>query len=194
MMKRIDHYRTEVLITLALVMGGYSIAHYWHFSGPLAMVATGLFIGRTGHGISMSDITADYVNKFWEMLDEVLNAVLFVLIGLELMVVEFKTEYILIGGFATLVVIGARYIALAIPSYLFKYKETFEPYTLQIMTWGGLRGGISIALALSLDSSMEYELIVAITYMVVLFSLAIQGLTIERFVKRLKVRAAREEA
>lgn len=185
LMKTIDDYRTEVLLTLAIVMGGYSLAHYLHFSGPLAMVAAGLFVGNTGHRGAMSDQTADYVNKFWEMTDEILNAVLFVLIGLELLVVQFSISYVIIGLLTTVMAIGVRYMALAFPSYVLKFKESFAPNTLSIMTWGGLRGGISIALALSLTAEMERELIVAITYTVVLFSLIIQGLTLEGFVKRL---------
>ena len=192
LMRRIDHYRTEVLITLAIVMGGYSLAHLLHFSGPLAMVASGLFIGNSGTRGAMSDLTADYVNKFWEMIDEVLNAVLFVLIGLELIIVDFSFFYIVLGLFATVVVISVRYLALAFPSYILGFKKTYEPNTLPIMTWGGLRGGISIALALSLTEEMPKDLIVAITYTVVLFSLAIQGLTIERFVKRLAEKGVRE--
>lgn len=185
LMRRIDHYRTEVLISLAIVMGGYSIAHFLHFSGPLAMVASGLFIGNTGHRGAMSDETADYINKFWEMLDEVLNAILFVLIGLELLIVPFNINFIILGFLATCIALLSRYIALAFPSYVLRLNKTFEPNTLPIMTWGGLRGGISIALALSLYPEMEKELIVAITYAVVLFSLIVQGLTIERLVKRL---------
>jgi len=184
LMRRLDDYRTEVLITLAIVMGGYSVAYYLHFSGPLAMVASGLFIGNTGHRGAMSEITADYVNKFWEMVDEILNAVLFVLIGLELLLIPFSINYVILGLMATAISLASRYTALATPTYLLKLKSSFEPNTLKIMTWGGLRGGISIALALSLDPAMEKEFIVAITYTVVLFSLIVQGLTLERVVKR----------
>ncbi|MDN5204444.1 sodium:proton antiporter [Fulvivirgaceae bacterium BMA10] len=185
MMKKIDHYQTEVLISLAMVMGGYSLASYMHFSGPLAMVVAGLLIGNHGTEVTMSDITRDYVNKFWEMIDEILNAVLFVLIGLELIVISFKMSFIWIGLIATIITILVRYFSLAVPSYTLKFNRTFAPNALAIMTWGGLRGGISIALALSLTSEMNRELIVAITYIVVLFSLIIQGLTIERFVRKL---------
>ena len=186
LMKRIDHYTTEVMMTLAIVMGGYSIALYLHFSGPLAMVVSGLFIGNTSHRGSMSDITADYVNKFWEMLDEILNAVLFVLIGLELLIIPFSYTFVILGLIATAISLASRYTALALPTYLFKLYKTFPPNTLSIMTWGGLRGGISIALALSLDPAMEKDLIVAMTYTVVLFSLVVQGLTLERMVRRLQ--------
>ncbi|MHA6247004.1 cation:proton antiporter [Pontibacter sp. CAU 1760] len=184
-MRRIDHYQTEVLISLAVVTGGYSIAHFLHFSGPLAMVAAGLLIGNQGTKLAMSQQTADYLTKFWEMVDEVLNAVLFVLIGLELMIVPFRWEYALVGLISTVIVLVVRYIALAIPSYTLQLHRTFTPGTLPIMTWGGLRGGISIALALSLTPEMHRDVIVAITYAVVLLSLVVQGLTIEPFIRRL---------
>ena len=185
MMKSIDHYQTEVLITLAVVMGGYSLASYLHFSGPLAMVVAGLLLGNQGVEQAMSQVTRDYVQKFWEMIDEILNAVLFVLIGLELILIPFQIYYLIVGLIVTALVLVVRYVSLAFPSYALKFKRTFAPNALPIMTWGGLRGGISIALALSLQPEMEKEFIVAITYTVVLFSLIIQGLTIEKLVKKL---------
>ncbi|WP_299756665.1 sodium:proton antiporter [uncultured Pontibacter sp.] len=187
-MRRIDHYQTEVIISLAVVMGGYSIAQIFHFSGPLAMVAAGLLIGNQGTKLAMSEQTADYLTKFWEMVDEVMNAVLFVLIGLELMVVEFRWEYAVIGVVTTGLVLAVRYMALAVPSYTLGLHRTFAPGALSIMTWGGLRGGISIALALSLTPDMFRDEIVAITYTVVLLSLVVQGLTIEPFIKRVSHR------
>ncbi|MGI9542722.1 MAG: cation:proton antiporter [Cyclobacteriaceae bacterium] len=190
LMKSLDHYQTEVLITLALVTGGYSLASYLHFSGPLAMVVAGLFIGNQARETAMSAITLDYVTKFWEIVDEVLNAILFVLIGLELLLIDFNLNYIVIGVIATVVVIGVRYVALAFPSYLLGFNKTFAPNTLAIMTWGGLRGGISIALALSLPDSPEKNLIVAITYIVVLVSLIVQGLSIEWLIKRLEKKSS----
>jgi len=183
LMKSIDHYQTEVLISLAMVMGGYSLAQYLHFSGPLAMVVAGLFIGNQATETAMSEITLDYVTKFWEMIDEILNAALFVLIGLELMLITIDSFYLIAGVVATVLVIVVRFISLAFPTYLLGLGKTFEPHTLPIMTWGGLRGGISIALALSLLPSMNKEMIVTVTYVVVLISLAIQGLTMERFIR-----------
>lgn len=185
MMKMIDHYKTEVLISLAIVMGGYSIAHYLHVSGPLAMVVAGLFIGNQGKELAMSNVTLDYTYKFWEMVDEVLNAVLFVLIGLELILVDLSPSIIGIGLVVTVMVLCVRYVALAVPSYVLRLKNSFSPNTLPILTWGGLRGGISIALALSLTMEMEREFILSITYIVVLCSLLVQGLTIEKLVHRL---------
>jgi CPA1 family monovalent cation:H+ antiporter len=183
LMKSIDHYQTEVLISLAMVTGGYSLAYYLHFSGPLAMVVAGLFMGNHQPETAMSEVTLDYVTKFWEMVDEILNAALFVLIGLELMLISISFNLVIAGLIATVLVIVVRYISLAFPSYILGLRKTFEPNTLPIMTWGGLRGGISIALALSLLPSMNKEMLVTVTYVVVLISLAIQGLTMERFIR-----------
>lgn len=184
-MRRIDHYQTEVLISLAVVTGGYSIAHFLHFSGPLAMVAAGLLIGNQGTRLAMSKQTADYLTKFWEMVDEIFNAILFVLIGLELMLIPYEWMYGLVALITTAIVLVVRYVSLAVPSYTLRLHRTFTPGTLPIMTWGGLRGGISIALALSLTPEMHRDMIVAITYAVVLMSLVVQGLTIEPLIRRL---------
>jgi CPA1 family monovalent cation:H+ antiporter len=184
LMKWIDHYQTEVLLTLALVMGSYSLAVALHLSGPLAMVTSGLIIGNKGKAMAMSDITLDYTYKFWEIIDEIMNAALFVLIGLELLIIPFSWEYVLIGVIVIVIVLLARFISVALPSYVFGFKKEFEPRTLTIMTWGGLRGGISIALALSIPAAMSRDLIVVITYTVVLFSILVQGLTIERVIKK----------
>ncbi len=184
-MKNIDHYKTEIMISLAIVMAGYSFAHYIHVSGPLAMVIAGLFIGNKGKNDAMSDVTKDYINKFWEMIDEVMNAILFVLIGLEMMIIPFNITNVIIGSLAVIVVLFSRYLSLIIPTYFFNLRKEFAPNTISIMTWGGLRGGISIALALSLTQGMERDIIVPITYTVVLLSLAVQGLTLGKFIKRL---------
>jgi CPA1 family monovalent cation:H+ antiporter len=186
MLKKIDHYQTEVLITLAMVMGGISMAPMFHFSGPLAMVIAGLFIGNKGTLEAMSEQTSDYVHKFWEMVDEIFNAILFVLIGLELLVIPFEMSFLYVGLISILIVIVSRFISLVTPSYLFRLKYEFPERTFLIMTWGGLRGGISIALALSLTAGMERNMIVSVTYIVVLFSIIVQGLSLEKVVKRLK--------
>jgi CPA1 family monovalent cation:H+ antiporter len=186
MLKRIDHYQTEVLITLAIVMGGTSLAAMFHFSGALAMVVAGLFIGNKGALEAMSEETNDYIHKFWEMLDEIFNAILFVLIGLELLIIPFELSFLFVGLIAILIIILARLLSLIIPSYIFRFKYEFPKSTFILMTWGGLRGGISIALALSLSEGMQRNLIVSVTYIVVLFSIIVQGLSLERVVKRLK--------
>lgn len=185
MLKRIDHYQTEVLITLALVFGGTALASILHFSAPLAMVLAGLIIGNQGVKEAMSEESGDYMLKFWEMIDEIFNAILFVMIGLELMVIPFELTFIVIGLVAALVLLVSRYLSLIIPSYLFHFGREFKPGTFLVMTWGGLRGGVSVALALSLTVDMERNLIVSITYVVVLFSIVVQGLTLGGLVKKL---------
>lgn len=185
LMKTIDHYETEVMITLALVMGIYSIAHYFHFSGPLAVVVAGLFIGNKSPEIAWSKSTKNYVDKFWELLDVFLNAILFVLIGFELLIITLNGEYITLGLIAIPITLLARYLALLGPIALFKKKLDFAPKTDILMTWGGIRGGISIALALTLGADMERELFLTATYVVVVFSIIGQGLTIGPLVKKL---------
>lgn len=189
LMRTIDHYPTEVLLTLALVTGGYTMALLLHFSGPLAMVVAGLFIGNTGNRGSMSDVTADYIHKFWEMMDEALNAILFVLIGLEVLMLNYSWQILTLGIVALVVSVAMRYIALWLPSTVFGFRKNFAPYTLTIMTWGGLKGGISIALALSLTADMPKDILVGMAYTVVFCSLLFQGLSLEGFVVRLLKRA-----
>ncbi len=186
LMKRINHYQTEVLITLAVVMGGITLAPMFHFSGPLAMVVAGLLIGNKGTAEAMSEETSEYVNKFWEMIDEIMNSFLFVLIGLELLVIPFQLPFLYIGLIAIVVILVARFLSLTIPSFLFRFKYEFPRNTYLLMTWGGLRGGISIALALSLTEGMQRSLFVSVTYIVVLFSIIIQGLTLSKLVTRLR--------
>ncbi len=185
LMKSIDHYQTEVMMTMAMVIGGYLAANALHFSGPLAMVTSGILIGNHGKQKAMSDITMDYVFKFWEMIDVILNAALFVLIGLELLIVPFNWEFLWIGLIAIPMVLIARYGSLAALSFGLGYNKQFEPKTLSIMTWGGLRGGISIALALSIPAVLDNHLFLLVTYVIVCFSIIIQGLTLEPIIKRL---------
>jgi monovalent cation:H+ antiporter, CPA1 family len=188
MIKRINHYQTEVLITLALAFAGTALAPILHYSAPLAMVLAGLIIGNKGAKEAMSKVSSDYMMDFWEMIDEIMNAILFVLIGLELLVIPFESSFILIGLIAAFIILGARYLSLVIPSYLFHFGRKFKTGTFIVMTWGGLRGGVSVALALSLTAQMERNLIVSITYVVVLFSILIQGLTLGTLVKRMNAR------
>ncbi|EAZ80785.1 cation:proton antiporter [Algoriphagus machipongonensis] len=183
-MKVIDHYETEVIITLALVMGISSLAHILHVSGPLAVVVAGILIGNMSPKIAWSDNTHNYVEKFWELIDVLLNAVLFVLIGLEIFVITISWEYLILGLLAIPAALIARYIALSGPIAIFDKRLDFIPKTNLIMTWGGIRGGISIALALSLEPQMERELFLTVTYVVVIFSIIAQGLTIGPLVKK----------
>ncbi len=185
--RTIDHYETEVMITLAVVMGGYVLASALHFSGPLAMVVAGLFIGNSARQTAMSQITQTYLDRFWELVDVFLNAVLFVLIGLELLIVDLAPEYLIAGLSAIVIVLVSRYLVLKAPIAFFKDRLDFAPHTDLIMTWGGLRGGISIALALSLTNEMNREFFLTVTYVVVVFSIIVQGLTVGRLVKRLGV-------
>ena len=185
--RTIDHYETEVMITLAVVMGGYVLATALHFSGPLAMVVAGLFIGNSARQTAMSQLTQAYLDRFWELVDVFLNAVLFVLIGLELLVVELTSSYLVAGVLAIVIVMLSRYVVLKVPIALFKRRMEFTPYTDLIMTWGGLRGGISIALALSLADDMNREFFLTVTYVVVVFSIIVQGLTVGPLIQRLGV-------
>jgi CPA1 family monovalent cation:H+ antiporter len=184
LMKVIDHYETEVIITLALVMGLSMLAHYLHVSGPLAVVVAGIFIGNKSPTIAWSETTHNYVDKFWELIDVLLNAVLFVLIGLELLIITASEEYLTLGLIAIPVALLARYLSLAGPVAIFRKQLDFIPKTGLMMTWGGIRGGISIALALSLEPQMERELFLTVTYVIVVFSIIGQGLTIGPLVKR----------
>jgi CPA1 family monovalent cation:H+ antiporter len=185
LMRSIDHYETEVLITLALVMGLYGLAGALHFSGPLAVVVAGLFIGNKSPEVAWSDETRLYVDKFWELVDVFLNALLFVLIGFELLIIALDGQYILFGALAIPISLLARYLAISGPVALFKKKLEFIPKTDIILTWGGIRGGISIALALSLEPQMKRELFLTMTYVIVVFSIIGQGLTIGPLIKRI---------
>jgi len=186
LMKSIDDYSVEVLITIAIVMGGYLLAQALHFSGPLAVVVAGLFVGHDRvRDASMSASTELYVDKFWETWDALLNGVLFVLIGLEILVLPFERTYIISGLIAIPVILLARLVALSIPIYFYEKKLEFVRHTRLIMTWGGLRGGISIALALTLTADMSRDLFLIITYVVVIFSIVVQGLTIGKVANRL---------
>lgn len=185
LMRSIDNYAVEILITLAMVMGGYSLSHFLHVSGPLAMVVAGLLVGNQGKKHAMSALTEEYVDKFWELIDEVLNALLFVIIGLELLVIKFSTNFVVIGLIAIFVVLLTRYISVLLPSQIIRIKEEVNHSTILMLVWGGLRGGISIALALSLKPEFGKDLWVALTYFVVAFSILIQGLTVGRLAKRL---------
>ena len=186
LLKSIDDYDIEVIITVAAVMGGTVIAQYLHLSAPLAMVTAGLIVGNdTVRNAAMSETTEHYVDKFWELLDILLNAILFVMIGMEMLVLVVKGDYIIAGLIAFPLILACRYLSLLIPINFFKKKLDFVPKTNLIMTWGGLRGGISIALALGLTNEMHRDLFLVITYIVVIFSIIVQGLTVGKLVKKL---------
>ena len=183
MLKSIHQYQVEVLLTLALVAGGYALADALHLSGPIAIVVAGLLIGNHGRMLGMSDRTREHLDVFWELLDEILNAILFVLIGLEVLVLSFTAKDLLASVLIIPVVLAARFIAVGIPVTLLRTFRPFTPGAVRIMTWGGLRGGISVALALSLPPGAERDVILAVTYVVVVFSIVVQGLTIKRLIE-----------
>jgi len=185
LLKSVDEYTVEILITLSLVIGGYSLAGHLHTSGPLAMVIAGIFIGNQGRLFAMSDRTREHIDAFWEVIDEILNIILFVLIGLELLVVHFDLKSFMVGLAAIPIVLIARFFSVSLPISLMRFRKTFLPYTIRMMVWGGLRGGISIALALSLPNGDERDLIIKMTYAVVVFAILIQGLTIDKIAARI---------
>jgi CPA1 family monovalent cation:H+ antiporter len=185
LMRSIDNYKVEVLISLAVVMGGYSLAQALHVSGPLAMVVAGILIGNHGKKHAMSKITEEYVDKFWELIDEILNAVLFVLIGLELLLVKLDPVHFAVGGIAIVAILLVRYVSVWVPAQLIRFQEKMGHQTLLMLTWGGLRGGISIAMAISLGTNFDRGLWITLTYIVVTFSILVQGLTIGKLAKRL---------
>jgi len=184
LLRSIDNYQVEVLLTLALVMGGYAAAHALHISGPIAMVVAGLVIGNHGRVLAMSDTTREHLDNFWELMDEILNAVLFVLIGLEVLLLSFRGEYLLAILALIPAVLAARYVSVGLPVMLMRRFRDFSPRVVEILTWGGLRGGISVALALSLPVSPERDAILTTTYAVVVFSIIVQGLTIGKLVRQ----------
>lgn len=182
MLKTIDNYQVEVLITLALVAGGFALADELHLSGPIAIVVAGLLIGNHGRLLAMSDTVREHLDTFWELVDEILNAVLFVLIGLEVLVLTFTREYFIAGLVLIPLLVLARFISVGWPVMTMRLFRSFSPDVVKILTWGGLRGGISVALALSLPPGKNREVILAITYMMVVFSVIVQGLTIGKLV------------
>ena len=187
LMKSIDDYDIEVIITLATVMTGTIVAQYLHISAPLAMVVAGLMVGgNTARKMAMSELTENYVDKFWELIDILLNTLLFVLIGMELLVLDLEPEFVLAGLLAIPIALICRYASLIIPVNVFAKRLDFVPNTNLIMTWGGLRGAISIALALGLTYEMHRELFLVMTYVVVIFSIIVQGLTVGKLVKKLR--------
>jgi CPA1 family monovalent cation:H+ antiporter len=183
MLASIDNYQVEVLLTLGLVLGGYAMASALHISGPIAIVVAGLMIGNKGRKHAMSDKTREHLDNFWELIDEILNAMLFVLIGLEVLVLTLDTQYLLAGVIMIPVVLLIRFIAVGIPVSLLKLRQTFTPKIVRILTWGGLRGGISIALVLTLPAGEHREALLVITYVIVIFSILVQGMTVGKLVK-----------
>ena len=188
MLRDVDNYQVEILITLALVASGYALAEKLQLSAPIAIVVAGLLIGNHGKLLPMPERTREHLDTFWVLMDEILNAVLFVLIGLEMLVLVFREQYLAAGLIAIPIVLLARFITVGLPITLMRRFRNFSPNAVKIITWGGLRGGFSIALALSLPAGGVRDTLVAITYIVVVFSILVQGLTIGRLIKRLEIR------
>jgi len=190
MLRSVDEYKVEVLLSLALVAGGYALADALHLSGPIAMVVAGLMIGNHGRNFAMSATTIERLDQFWELVDEIFNAVLFVLIGLEVLALTFTAKNLVAGLLAIPIVLAARLISVGLPIRVLRRRVWFEPFTVRILTWGGLRGGISVALALSVPKESPAvaapgrDVVLAITYVVVVFSIIVQGLTIGPLTRR----------
>ena len=182
-MKTINQHTLEVLITLSLVMATYGIALQLHVSGPLAMVVAGLFIGNHGKRFAMSDATREHMETFWSLVDEVLNSLLFVAIGFEVVAVAVTGQSVGVALLAIPVVLFARWVSVATPMTLLALRQEFTRGAISVLTWGGLRGGISVALALSLPMSPVKPVLLSTTYAVVIFSIVVQGLTIGRVVR-----------
>jgi CPA1 family monovalent cation:H+ antiporter len=178
LLKSIDSHQEEVLLTLAAVMGGYTLAARIGVSGPLAMVTAGLIIGHRGRALAMSDKTRLHIDMFWELIDAILNSVLFVLIGMQVVVFAFPTNVVAASAGAILITLSARLLSVGVPVVAFKRAFALPKGAWQVLTWGGLRGGISVALALALPAGPERNVLLALTYSVVVFSILVQGLTI----------------
>ena len=185
-MKKIDDYKVSVLITLSIVMGGFLIAKQLHFSSPLAMVIAGLIIGNYGKKVAMSETTRDYLSKFWELIDEIMNAILFLFIGFELLMLPDLQKQIFLGVTAIFICLLARSLAIFIPATTILRKNTYSKGSLTTMVWGGIRGGVSIALVMSIPNSAGEikDVLLEVTYIVVLFSIVVQGLTVGKVAKK----------
>lgn len=198
LIRSVDDYRLEVLLSLALVAGGYALINRLHMSGPIAMVVAGLFIGSVGRAFAMTPVTAERLDVFWGLIDEVLNAVLFVLIGVVVLTLTITGRYLLAGIVAIPIVLLARLVSVGGPLLLMHRWGRFAPNTTRVLTWGGLRGGISVALALSIPAQVrgqpvgERDVLIALTYVVVVFSILVQGLTIGPLARRWLGGRARE--
>lgn len=185
LIQSIDNYKEEVLITLAIVLGGYLLAKHLHISGLLAMVVTGLMIGNHGRNRAMSDVTREYVDQFWELIDEILNAVLFVLIGLEIVLISYDGNMLMAAILAIIIALLSRTIVVGATAKSLRERLRLPRGAWKVLVWGGLRGGISVALVLSLPAGEERDILLALTYAIVVFSILVQGLTVGRVAKGL---------
>jgi len=184
MLKRVDDHQVEVLITVALAMGLYALADRLHLAAPIAVVIAGLLVGKHGREFAMTDKTRGYVDTFWELVDGILNIVLFLLIGLELLVLPIESRWLVAGVLAIPVVLSARWLSVTGVIAPLRLVERQSKGAISVLTWGGLRGAISVAMALSLPESSSRSLILMLTYFVVVFSILVQGLTIGRVIRK----------
>jgi CPA1 family monovalent cation:H+ antiporter len=187
MIKPVDAYVVEILLTLALAGGCYGLAEAVHVSAPICVVVAGLIIGNQGRALAMSERTREHLDVFWELVDELLNAVLFVLIGLEVLELSVNYHFVLAGIFAIAALFFGRLVSVWVPLAFMRGRADFSPHSLKILCWGGLRGGISVALALSVPEGGAHDLIVVATYIVVLFSVLVQGTTLPHLLKYVRV-------
>jgi len=186
LLKSIDSYQEEVLLTLAGVIGGYALASHWHLSGPLAMVMMGLMVGNRGRELAMSDKTRHYIDLFWELIDEILNAILFVLIGLEVVIIAYSGNLFIAGALTIIIALLARLIVVGMTTKTFSRQLNLPAGAWKVLTWGGLRGGISVALVLQLPIGTERDILLALTYAVVIFSILVQGLSVGKVAKSIR--------
>lgn len=184
MLKMVNNYQVEALITLALVMGGYALADSLHLSGPIATVVSGLLIGNHGRSFAMSDQTRERLDDFWELIDEILNAILFLLIGLEVLIISMNWNLIAAGFGAVVIALFARLATVGSLVTIMRIFRSFSPGAISMLTWGGIRGGISVALALSLPPVPERTTLLAATYLVVIFSIGVQGMSLGRLARK----------
>jgi CPA1 family monovalent cation:H+ antiporter len=183
MLKRVDNYQVEVLLTLALAMGLYALADALHLSAPIAVVVAGLFVGNQGRAFAMTEKTREHVDTFWELVDEILNVVLFLLIGLELLVLPIERRWLVAGVLAIPIVLSARWLSVGGIIGPLSWVRAQSRGAIPVFTWSGLRGGISVAMALSLPASYSRSLVLTLTYFVVVFSILVQGLTVGRVIR-----------
>ena len=185
-MRRIDDYVIEVLISIALAMTTYSFAAHLHTSGPIAVVVAALFVGNKGPKDAFSDQTQRYLFGYWTLVDEILNSVLFLLIGLEVLVLRFAWSQALLAISILPLLVAARLLATSLPVLVLRRWQSFVPGSIAILTWGGLRGGISIALVLSLPETAQKPLLLTATYVAVIFTITVQGLTLKRVIEHFR--------
>ncbi|MBU1003148.1 MAG: sodium:proton antiporter [Proteobacteria bacterium] len=193
MLKRVDNYQVEVLLTLALAMGSYALAEALHLSAPIAVVVAGLFVGNRGRAFAMTEKTREHVDTFWELIDEILNAILFLLIGLELLVLPIDRDWLVAGFLAIPIVLSARWLSVSGIIGPLARVTAQSRGAISVLTWGGLRGGISVAMALSLPAGSTRSLLLTLTYFVVVFSILVQGMTVGWVIRKTGVPAAAQQ-